>query len=217
MGAGPGLRELKKRMTRDAIANAALRLTIEKGLSNVTVDEIARDAFVSARTVSNYFTAKEEAVLAAGTEGPSQIIEDFAAGATDDAPLKALCELVSRYAKEHPDRLRHTAEVVTLEEDNPSLKPYRAARMAEFEELLRVHVASRTGTDAETDLYPSLVAAAAVAAFMTTLMLWSRAELPDERLPRLIEDAFNIISDGYPHRGGQRGNAVEPAASVGTT
>src|SRR6187551_1090508 len=91
-----GLRSIKKRMTRDQIADAALQLTLEKGLENVTSDEIAHLAFVSPRTVSNYFSCKEEAVVAAGSSLP-ELVELYARSPQDDAPLHALRQVVTAF------------------------------------------------------------------------------------------------------------------------
>lgn len=193
------LRELKKRMTREVIANAALQLTMEKGLSNVTIEEIARDAFVSPRTVSNYFPSKEEAVLAAGGQDALDLLDDFDDEPSVTPPLEALCELFSDYARERPDRLRDLAQKRELEQDNPTLTPYRTAQEARFEDALRARIARRTDCNAATDLYPSLVASAAMSALTTSLMLWARADYPDDTLPHLIQDAFNLVTAGYPH------------------
>lgn len=56
------LRERKKREARRALAQAALRLTLERGLENVRVEDIATEVGVSPRTFNNYFSSKEQAV-----------------------------------------------------------------------------------------------------------------------------------------------------------
>ncbi|MFL5978724.1 MAG: TetR family transcriptional regulator, partial [Gaiellaceae bacterium] len=43
----PGLRERKKAQTREAIAETARRLFLEKGFEAVTVAEVAREAEVA--------------------------------------------------------------------------------------------------------------------------------------------------------------------------
>ncbi|MCK2216001.1 TetR/AcrR family transcriptional regulator [Actinomadura sp. ATCC 31491] len=55
-----GLRERKKRETRQRIADIAMGLFMAKGFDNVTVAEVARAADVSVNTVFNYFRTKED-------------------------------------------------------------------------------------------------------------------------------------------------------------
>src|SRR3954468_1409682 len=57
-----GLRERKKRQTRELIAETARRLFVERGFERVKVAEVARAAEVSEATVFNYFPTKEDLV-----------------------------------------------------------------------------------------------------------------------------------------------------------
>ena len=55
-----GLRERKKRQTRQHISDIATGLFLERGFVTVTIAEVAEAADVSVNTVYNYFPAKED-------------------------------------------------------------------------------------------------------------------------------------------------------------
>ncbi len=58
-----GLRESKKLQTRQEISDHATRLFMEKGFEATTIAEIAVAARVAKKTVTNYFTRKEDLAL----------------------------------------------------------------------------------------------------------------------------------------------------------
>ncbi|MFE9883729.1 TetR/AcrR family transcriptional regulator [Streptomyces scopuliridis] len=58
-----GLRERKKRQTRQHISDVATGLFLERGFDAVTIAEVAEAADVSVNTVYNYFEAKEDLFL----------------------------------------------------------------------------------------------------------------------------------------------------------
>jgi AcrR family transcriptional regulator len=70
-----GLRERKKRQTRETIARVAVTLFAARGFDAVTVADVARAADVSEKTVFNYFPAKEDLVLHGGEERRAALIE----------------------------------------------------------------------------------------------------------------------------------------------
>ncbi|MFF4404425.1 TetR/AcrR family transcriptional regulator [Streptomyces sp. NPDC001404] len=60
---GEGLRERKKRQTRQHISDVATGLFLERGFDAVTIADVATAADVSVNTVYNYFGAKEDLFL----------------------------------------------------------------------------------------------------------------------------------------------------------
>lgn len=194
-----GLRELKKQMTHDAIAQAAFRLTLEKGLDHVTIEEIAREAIVSPRTFSNYFSSKEEAVVSAGSEDPQEFLPAFHEALEHAPPLKALCQVLSDfYGSRTQEQLDRSVQLLSLVERYPSLLQCHVARFAAIEAELREAVAKDTGTDAEADMYPWLMAAAGMASLQAALRLWAPSGRGADHLVHLLQDAFNQFSAGLP-------------------
>ncbi|MGI5289742.1 TetR/AcrR family transcriptional regulator [Nonomuraea polychroma] len=58
-----GLREQKKRETRQAISDHATQLFLERGFDRTTIADIATAARVAKMTVTNYFSRKEDLAL----------------------------------------------------------------------------------------------------------------------------------------------------------
>ena len=191
-----GLRSIKKRMTRDLIADAALQLTLAKGLENVTSDEIAHIAFVSPRTVSNYFSCKEEAVVAAGSTLP-ELVEHYANSPADGAPVQTLRRVVTAFfaARTH-DQLEQARQRWQLTERHATLRAFEMASYGQAERDLLAIIAQRTGAREDDDIYPSLAAGAALSAVRSAVWVWARSDAPDERLSELVSTAFDHIENG---------------------
>jgi AcrR family transcriptional regulator len=66
--ANTGLRDRKKRRTRQHIADTAARLFAERGYDQVAVVDVAEAAEVSEQTVYNYFPTKKDLVFDLGEE-----------------------------------------------------------------------------------------------------------------------------------------------------
>jgi len=70
-----GLRERKKRITRQQISDVATALFIVRGFDNVRVADVAAVVGVSEKTVYNYFPTKESMVFDQADEGLAQLAE----------------------------------------------------------------------------------------------------------------------------------------------
>jgi AcrR family transcriptional regulator len=70
-----GLRERKKRRTRQRIREVATGLFVERGFERVTIAEVAATAEVSVNTVYNYFDAKEDLVLPPDEVSPRRLAD----------------------------------------------------------------------------------------------------------------------------------------------
>lgn len=207
-----GLRELKKLMTRETIADAALKLALENGMDNLTIDEIARLAFVSPRTFSNYFASKEEAVVSADAPRWAGFVDAAAQRPADEAPLEALRQAVVGSTKAWSlEQVRSFVRHLELDEQFASLRPYRLAQYDALEADLRAVVADRTSADPDADAYPGLVSAAAVATIRSTIGLWMRSGSAARRLPAMLDEAFAQLASGLTgsnhHRSSRRRGA----------
>ncbi|MFI8433585.1 TetR family transcriptional regulator [Streptomyces sp. NPDC079020] len=85
-----GLRERKKRLTYQAVSDAAIAMFLERGFDKVSVAEVAAAADISKPTLFRYFPAKEDLVLhrlADHEDESARVVTGRAAGET---PLDAL-------------------------------------------------------------------------------------------------------------------------------
>ncbi len=85
-----GLRELKKQETRQLISDQATRLFIAQGFEQTTIAEIADAARVAKKTVTNYFTRKEDLALDHQDTFVASLAEAVASRRVGDSALTAL-------------------------------------------------------------------------------------------------------------------------------
>jgi AcrR family transcriptional regulator len=87
---GEGLREHKKRMTRQQISDAATWMFAERGYDRVRVADVAEVVGVSEKTVYNYFPTKESLVFDREEEITADIVAALRDRGTTTSPVQAL-------------------------------------------------------------------------------------------------------------------------------
>lgn len=168
-----GLRERKKRATHVALANAAMRLAVDGGLAQLTVEAIAREVDVSPRTFFNYFATKEEAVVATSRLNAEAIVNELRARPAHESLTEAMRAAVKKVTLERTEMTKEWAQRARLVRASPSLLPAQLAAYSAAERSLAVTIAERTGTDADADAYPTLAAAMTISSWRVIGERWS--------------------------------------------
>lgn len=190
-----GLRERKKQATRVALGNAALRLAVQHGLDNVTVEGIAAEVEVSTRTFFNYFSSKEEAMLADSQQRVDLMLAAMRARPQAEAPLIVIRNAVLEVLGETGEPNREWAEQVRLVHTTPSLLPHQMAEYAKVERRMAEVIAERTGTDLARDVYPALVAAVANGAVRVAAFWWMEHH-SSASLAELVTEVLDVAAAG---------------------
>ncbi|MFE2373123.1 TetR/AcrR family transcriptional regulator [Streptomyces sp. NPDC059398] len=192
-----GLRERKKRRTRQYISDVATGLFLERGFDAVTVAEVAEAAEVSVNTVYNYFPAKEDLFLDRskgvvdrlaryvrgrdrGESAAGAVLRELRDQVTAVSPTVGLIEGYDRF-------LRVVQEAHTLR-----------SRMwhIQQESLANVETALREETGAAvSDTLPTLMAGQ-LSWIQSTLMEWIGGELVSGRAPDEVSRRALDLLDG---------------------
>lgn len=84
------LRERKKRLTYQAVSDAAIGMFLERGFDKVSVAEVAAAADISKPTLFRYFPSKEDLALHRFADHEDESARVVAARAAGESPLDAL-------------------------------------------------------------------------------------------------------------------------------
>ncbi|MCO1654675.1 TetR/AcrR family transcriptional regulator [Pseudonocardia humida] len=187
---GPGRRERKKQLTRQALVDAAVRLFTERGYERTTVADIAEAADVSTRTFFLHFPTKEDVLLADADGRVDSGVAAVAGAASPAAALAAAAEAMISDAWRGDLRAGPAGLRARLVVDNPAVQ----AR------LLQVGFAAQTRlADALREAHPDLVddvdAAALVGALLGAVATTAVAALRRGDPPDAVRDAMRRAAE----------------------
>jgi AcrR family transcriptional regulator len=131
-----GLRETKKRRTRQAIRAAAITLFTDQGVEATTVEQIAMAADISPRTFFNYFDTKEQAVsLPYGLRDEVSIGKPVKVGSEWTA-IETACLALADALESDADERETLLAGIRLCQVEPTLRDQASAQRGRWEQLL---------------------------------------------------------------------------------
>jgi AcrR family transcriptional regulator len=147
-GMTSGLRERRKRETRQAISDIATGMFAARGYDQVTIAEIAAAAGVAKMTVTNYFPRKEDLVF----DQAEGLIQHLAEVIATRAPGESLLAAVRR---DYADAVARgdvslglsSPAFARMIQDAPALASRALEMLNQREQALGDAIAAETGTD----------------------------------------------------------------------
>lgn len=144
--AGSTGRAAKREQTLHDIVAAARRLALEHGIDGFTMDDLAREAGVSRRTLFNYVPGKDDAVIGPPPVIRPEILAVFVAGGPHGSLVDDLAEVVVQVLHERPESPEEVGLGRAAMQANPRLIHHALDRMQELVESCLGFVEQREGT-----------------------------------------------------------------------
>jgi len=183
-----GLRERKKRQTRQLIADTARRLFAQRGFEAVTVAEVARAAEVSEATVFNYFPTKEDLFYSGLESFEEELLSSIRERGHGESALAAFGRFVLEprglLATNDPDAIERLAGITRVIEESPALLARERQVFERYTGSLAALLAAETGAPAEA-VEPRVAANALIGVHRTLVEYTRRQILAGARNPRL--------------------------------
>ncbi|WP_314246848.1 acyl-CoA-like ligand-binding transcription factor [Streptomyces kutzneri] len=189
---GDDLRARRRQKARLAIQSAALRLFSERGYEDVTVQQIADAAEISASTFFRHFPTKEDVVLHSEDDG--FFVESIKAQPAGLPPLEAIRRGYREACLRIGDRTL-LYERSRLIRRVPALRAKTWERYRRIIEALTPLVAERMGV-AEGDLAVRTLAATCVAVAGAATERWVDTGGKEE-LADLVDQAFASVQSSW--------------------
>jgi AcrR family transcriptional regulator len=211
-----GLRERKKRRTRELIADTARRLFAERGFEAVPVSEIARQAEVSEATVFNYFPTKEDLFYSRLEAFEEELLASIRSRPAGEPIIRAFGRFITTprglLAARDPQQVEHLAAIARVITESPALLARERQIYARYTEALAQLFAAETRA-APSDLEPWVVARTLIGLHQAAVDYSRREILAGTRNPTLArrvrrhtERALELLSGGLGHYGTRSGS-----------
>lgn len=189
----PNPRERKQRLLRLELGDVALRLFIQRGFAETTIEDIAETAGISRRTFFRYFETKEDVVLWRLRYSSEQLGEALLARPADEPPLLAVrnaLEVMHESFQNEPERYRAYLQFLL---ETPRIR----AQLLDTREQWRVHLsrllAERLGDPEDKNGRACLIASVAVCLQDVAVRRWAAEGA--RSLKEYMDEAFTTVGE----------------------
>jgi AcrR family transcriptional regulator len=189
-----GLRERKKLRTEADLRAATLRLAVDRGFDQITIDDIAAEAEVSKTTFYRYFDSKEDALLGNQAEKTSRLAEALAERPDSEPLLTAVRNAVMGFVNSYEHDRETSLATGRVIRATPSLAARNLEHQALWEATLAAFVAGRLDDDSDAELRSRVVAAIVVATLRSTIDHWRDTDGRDH-LPDLLDASLTMLAE----------------------
>jgi AcrR family transcriptional regulator len=171
----------------------AWKLFAQHGFREVTVDEIAETADVSARTLFRYFSTKEDFLLGFTRRGLQTLVDLIAELEPSPDPVRSVWQLIRSHSLQDPQDVRLLTLWRRAAADAPEIHArVRGERVHALTEAVMDYCTRSRGGAGPDDPEPRLLAGMVVGVEMAVIELWGRSGL---ELPEIIEAAEVAVPD----------------------
>ena len=189
-----GLRERKKLKTRAAIQKEAMRLFLEKGFDNTTIEDIAEAVEISPSTFFNYFPSKEEVVFQDDLD--PLVLAAFDAQPSHIHPITrlrtAMRTVFTQITPEQDRLMRQRMELFTT---TPELRAAMLSQFATLADQIADLLAPRVGKR-PNDFAVHNIAGAVLGVLMMALI--TIGENPEADMHKVVDRAMAHLEAGLP-------------------
>lgn len=190
----PGLRERKKLRTRTSIQKEAMRLFLDKGFEETTIEEIAEAVEISPSTFFNYFPSKEAVVFQDDLD--PLILEAFDAQPATVNPIRRLRNAMRTvFENLTPEQAKLVRERTNLFLTTPELRGAMFSQFADLVNQIAELLATRAGKKT-SDFAVRNMAGAVLGVLLSAMLMIT--EDPKADMVKLADGALAHLEAGLP-------------------
>jgi AcrR family transcriptional regulator len=186
----PGLRERRKRETRQAVSDIATQMFVQRGFDEVTIAQVADAAGVAKMTVTNYFPRKEDLVFDRAEAVEHHLADVIAARAPGESMLAAIRrDYAEAVARSDVTLGLSSPGFARMILSSPTLVSRAREMLERRERALGDAIAAETGTDNPQQRLVAALLASVHRVLAAEATLRSLAGQPHEEICAVLADA----------------------------